>query len=350
MNPVQVVQVVLIVEGAVLAVALGAIFWHALAMRAGAAGRAPRLARGRAILYDALERGSADVADVEVLRSFPRSTLVRLFAELLPSLVGDDRARAAEIAEQIGLLAFARRRAGSALWWRRLNAARLLTLFAQSDDVMLTLAADSHPLVRAQAAEAFGGGASDRELDVLIGLVRDPHPFVRFMARDSLVRLGRRAQQAVAARLAGSDPLVLLPLLSVAAASPSHDFVAPATRLVTHADPRVRAGAADTLRAVGGSDAAALLATLLDDPDTDVRLHAVDGLAALGFWPASPAIARLLDDPQWQLRYRAAVALQNLGGPGELLLRRAAAQQSDGAAVARRVLDAGAQLRAEVAR
>ncbi len=341
---------VLIVEGLLIALALAAVFWHAVALRSTLAIRLPMLERGRALLYHGLQEGMVDDAAGTELRRFPRGTQVRLFAELAPNLVGDDREWLAGVAERCGLLTFARERAKSSLWWRRLNAARLLTMFAQSDETIFALARDAHPLVRAQAAEAFGLTASDRGIAALIAMLADRHPFVRFMARDSLVRLGRPAHAAIAAHLAHRDDPSLLPLLGVAATSPSHDFATAVASLVGDPRPEVRAAVADVLRSVGGADASGQLATLLDDSSAEVRRRAVDGLASLGFWPAAPAIARLVDDPDWQVRYRAAIALQNLGGPGELLLRRASERDTVGTPIVRRVLDAAAQLRMETAR
>lgn len=340
---------VLIAESILIVLALLAVFWHAFSLRSALARRVPMLERGRALLYHGLQEGAVDDAAGEELCRFPRGTQVRLFAELAPNLVGDDREWLARVAERCGLLTYARRRATSSLWWRRLNAARLLTMFARSEDTMFTLAKDSYPLVRAQAAEAFGLIPSDRGIDTLIALLADRHPLVRFMARDSLVRLGRPAHAAIAAHIGRHDDPSLLPLLGIAATSPSHDFATAVGALVT--DPRVeiRAAVADVLRSVGGADASAQLATMLDDPDIEVRRRAVDGLASLGFWPAASAIARLIDDPDWQVRYRAAIALQNLGGPGELLLRRASERDTIGTPIVRRVLDAAAQLRLEAA-
>lgn len=347
MTSFDVVERVLAIEGAVLVLALIVIFWHALAMRSDSAARGALLGRGRTLLYAGLQSGAMDDAAVEELRRFRRTFQIRLFADLAPSLTGKDRQWLGDIADRVGLVAYARRRARSRFWWRRLNAARLLTLFSRSDDTMSTLARDSHELVRAQAAEAFGHAPSDEGIETLLELLGDPRRIVRFMARDSLVRIGRPAHAAIADAIPRASERAIDALLSVAATSPSHDFASALAPLVRSPRAATRAGAADALRAIGGADASALLSMLLDDSDTKVRVRAVDGLASLGFWPAAPAIARLLDADDWQLRYRAAVALQNLGGPGELLLRRVADGEGHGAAIARRVVDAAAQLRAE---
>ena len=47
------------------------------------------------------------------------------------------------------------------------------------------------------------------------------------------------------------------------------------------------------------------------------------GLGALGHWPSSPLLADSLGDPAWEVRRAAGLALDRLGGPGQLYLRRA---------------------------
>lgn len=347
MTSYDVVELVLLIEIVVLALALIAIFWAAFSTRAAYRRRAPMLERGRAILYGGLQRGALSAEDSAVLASFPRSTQIRLFADLAPNLVGEDREWLGDVAERSGLISYARRRCKSRLWWQRLNAARLLTLFARIETSMLELTRDRHPLVRAQAAEALGLRHSPAGIDALIRLLADKDPFVRFMARDSLIRVGRPAHQAIADHISNPQDPALPALLSVAATSPSHMFSHGVMKLVNDPRAEIRACAADTLSAIGGSEASAQLAKMLDDPAPEVRLRAIAGIASVGFWPAAPAVARLLEAPEWQVRYRAALALQNLGGPGELLLRKASNTESIGTPIVRRVLDAAAQLRLE---
>ena len=45
-------------------------------------------------------------------------------------------------------------------------------------------------------------------------------------------------------------------------------------------------------------------------------------MGKLNHWPAAPAVAKLLGDKDWTVRKQAILALDALGAPGKLLLRR----------------------------
>jgi HEAT repeat protein len=65
------------------------------------------------------------------------------------------------------------------------------------------------------------------------------------------------------------------------------------------------------------------LLALLGDPDADVRAAACSALGVAQHWPAGGALRHALRDDAWEVRHAAAVALERLGPPGTLLLKRA---------------------------
>ncbi|MBA3670486.1 MAG: HEAT repeat domain-containing protein, partial [Gemmatimonadaceae bacterium] len=233
----------------------------------------------------------------------------------------------------------------SRLWWRRLEAARLLTLIGTAREAMLRLSRDAHPLVRAQAAEWMSQHPDPEIVDRLVDQVADPAAVVRFAARDALMRIGAPAQDAIAHALSVAPTRAQAELIAVAAAMPSSIFLARASELSASDDAGVRCASAALLRAVGGASAADRLIVLLDDPDERVRRVAAESLGQLAHWPAATAVAARLEDPSWSVRLGAAVALQRLGAPGVMLLQRARDRTcGDAGDVARQVLEVAEHL------
>jgi hypothetical protein len=345
----EVVRTTLVVEIAILVTGVVIVIVHALGLRAAQAANLRLLERGRSVIYAGLQRYAFSPEDRAELIALPRDILIRLLTELAPSLVPAERDWMGRLADESGLTTEAERRCRSWRWARRLNGARLLTLFGRGDATMLRLTRDENSLVRSQAAEFVGLRPSPEGIDAVVSLLDDPDPLCRFVARDTLTRLGRVAHPTLLEHLSAPAPDALDALLAVAAAVPTHEFAPVAMRHLHDERPIIRVRSAEVLRSVGGADAAAALVAALRDPDAGVRAAALDGLATLGYWPAAPTIASLMNDPAWAVRLAAGIALQRLGAPGELLLRHTAAGATPGAAVARRVLDSTAPSRIETA-
>lgn len=96
-----------------------------------------------------------------------------------------------------------------------------------------------------------------------------------------------------------------------------------ATAALSHANPKVREGAATALGRTGGPNSVATLIKALKDPERDVRVEAADGLMfrAFGDDPdvagAVPALADALKDPDTLVRGDAASALRVIGPPAK---------------------------------
>jgi HEAT repeat protein len=87
---------------------------------------------------------------------------------------------------------------------------------------------------------------------------------------------------------------------------------------------------------------------MLSDENAEVRRTVAKALGVMGDWRASAALGERLDDDSHEVRIAAASALQRLGAPGTLMLRRAMTRTSErAAAVARQTLDAMERLALE---
>lgn len=334
MSATEAVLRILWIEGTALILAMGAIIGYAVYSRHATRRRNARLSRARAIIAARLERREIPPEDLAALSRLPRAELIRLYFDIAPSVGDAERAWLRELAEQLGLVALARRRAGAKQWWRRLSASRLLTLIGAESGILQRMLKDRDAQVRAQAATYVAAHPTPEGLSGLIEMLGDEAAICRFAAKDALMRLGPHGTAIVVARLAEHAGPRTIPLLEVAAATASHDHLPAA--MAHLADPRATARllVARLLRGIGGPVASEKLLELLDDPDESVRETAAEALGYLSHWPGAGRIAKLLDDPVSSVRLAAANALGQLGPPGELLLRRARLRGSAHASLA----------------
>ncbi len=330
----------LLALAALFALATAVLFGHGAWLAAARRGSARRTDRGRAALRTLLDAPVPARADLETLRALRTRQLVRIVVELGPSLTGERRTRLVGVARELGLLAAAEALCRSVCWWRRLRGVRLLSAIGAGEGVVPPLLDDPHPAVRADAAEWAAAHPDPALVRLLLDRLADPSGLARFSVQDSLIRMGPAVSEPLRRFLeAGSGP-ALAPALQVAAGVADARFLPAAERLCADPLPAVRARAAELVGAAGGAIGVDVLTRLLDDADSGVRAAAVRSLGAMGHWPAGPAVARLLRDRAWEVRLASGLALRRLGGPGQLLLRRALADADPFAAdMARQVLD-----------
>ena len=340
MTATELVLLVLKVEGVALAATLTAIFGYAAWSRSAKQTRSTRMSAARAIFAAHLETGRIPAPQMTILRGLSSSDVRRFLFEIAPSVGATERAWLRELARELGELDAAVLDLRSDEWWTRLAAARLLTLIEAEPHVMLPLATDREPMVRAQIATYVAGHPTPEGIDRLIAMLADENALCRFAAKDALMRLGVAATPILVSRLANPDDALTIPLLEVASAIPTHAFLAAAMSHAGDPRPGVRLLAARLLRGIGGPSAAERLTRLAGDTDMAVRVTASEALGYLNHWVAAPTIAKLLDDPESRVRLEAALALDRLGPAGELLLRRARSKGSERAsAAASRILD-----------
>ena len=331
------------VEAVVLALFIGFLFAHAFCVKQTSTRNESLLARATETLAKTLSApGSADATNqgLEALRALPAGLQVRLLIGLARSLTGTQKLTVTELALRAGVVARAERRLGSRLWWRRLHAARLLTVLESGKESMPRLMRDPRPAVRAQAGEWAADHPTADLIPSLLGLLTDPAKLCRFAAENSLLRMGGLAVPALVDYLSSHAGVDVEAAMVVAAGLAEPRFAGPALRLCRDPIPETRALAAGLLGQLGGSEAVAVLTELMGDSDSAVRAAAARALGILNHWPAAPDLARALRDRAWDVRREAGRALRALGSPGILLLRRCLSDEDAFASdMARQVLD-----------
>lgn len=219
------------------------------------------------------------------------------------------------------------RHCSSRLWWRRLQAARLLTVIGTGSDraVVLHLLDDRHPAVQTAATNCLLRCADETMVERLLQDLERRPSVVRLYQFDALRRVWRLTSPVVLRRLA--DPRITLGELEVVVnlveAIGTPELVRAALPLYTHSSANVRLAVARALKKYFHTDSYAAATTLLDDPDWRVRGQAARALGALGSEAAIPRLLQAMSDRSWWVRFRSGLALAQLGERGRAELRRA---------------------------
>jgi hypothetical protein len=341
---------------ALLATALGSglllLFGHALAIEVIRRRRTPRIEAGRSALYALLSPASEDSGSqesrtvlLERLRRLSGAEQEAVIAPIARRLSPEACAPLSVIADEVGLLDRASRWCRSRRWWMRLRGARLCSSLCSTGPLMLDLMNDSHPAVRAQAADWAARSATPEVVERLLEMVDDSAALSRFAVQDALVRLGNQAVEPLASFLEKRSGPEIEPAIRVAATIPHPLFLNAAIRHAESEQPAVRACAMRLLGSIGGPEVARQLERHLEDPSADVRSAAVRALGRIGQWTRAPEMAARLRDTSWDVRRSAGLALRELGSPGVLMLRRMTTDENRFAAdMALQVLDLPAGL------
>jgi len=316
-----------------LAIALttALIFGHALWVRWYETYYGPGLSCAQKFLTQILDTEEGPEGDhppraratIPALMSLPGALQIRVFSSLTRNLSGRQKRAVGELAVRVGLLARAERGLQSPRWWRRLHAARLLTVLDVGAAAIPRLLTDPDPQVRAQGADWAGGHPRPELIKALLKLLNDPSKFCRFTAQNSLLRMEALPVPFLSEYIRQASGPGLESALEVALGLAESRLLAPALKLCSHPAPTVQALAARLLGQIGGKDGVTALSELLHHSEATVRAAAARAMGKLGEWPFAPALARALRDPAWDVRRTAGLSLRSLGSPGILLLRRA---------------------------
>ena len=318
-----VLDVVMLLEVALLVLAAGVYFSHGLWLFVTQKRTLREMNAARGSLARLLTHGAVNVEEIEALRRTRRKVQVAAFLEISRTQTGTGKDRLRFVAGEVSLLDRARKLCESRLWTRRLRGMRLLAGMDVADPIVEKLFTDPHPAVRAQAAEWAAAHPSPTVITAMLKMLADPATQARFAVQDALLRMGAIVAEPLAEFLETHSGSPAESGLRVAGALAEARFLPAALRLSTAGESGVRVAAANLLGAIGSADSAERLTELLKDSDSRVRAAAANGLGRMQHWPAASQLAESLRDRTWHVRRDAALALRAIGAPGVLFLRRA---------------------------
>lgn len=318
-----VLDVVMLLEVALLVLAAGVYFSHGLWLFVTQKRTLREMNAARGSLTRLLTHGAVNVEEIEALRRTRRKVQVAAFLEISRTQAGTGKDRLRFVAGEVSLLDRARKLCESRRWTRRLRGARLLAGMDVADPIVEKLFTDPHPAVRAQAAEWAAAHPSPTVIAAMLKLLADPATQARFAVQDALLRMGAIVAEPLAEFLETHSGSPAESGLRVAGALAEARFLPAALRLSTADESGVRVAAANLLGAIGSAASADRLTELLKDSDSSVRGAAANGLGRMQHWPAASQLAESLRDRTWRVRRDAALALRAIGAPGMLFLRRA---------------------------
>jgi len=273
--------------------------------------------------------GSHPEPVVHLLRTLPRGTAVGyvslLARQIIPPAQRDELSEALRnepwIADAIG-------QRGSRFWWRRLEAARAVSIIgtARDREVVRALLRDPHPAVQVAAAAALPRVADAAMLGEVLDRLFTLPKVVRHYVTAVLRQSAGTVSSVLAERIAGAGtPYALASWVELARALDAPMAIAAAIPHATHPEVSVRREVAKALGRHAGPESARALAGLLEDDEPSVRAAAARALGDMGAPAAAPMLAPRLADPAWPVRLRAGLALAQLGERGRTVLRQARA-------------------------
>ena len=214
--------------------------------------------------------------------------------------------------------------ARSRFWWRRLDAARALTVAGEPGDrdLLRLLLADRRPVIQLAATGALVHIADARIVAEVLEALADNPPVVRRIQMHALLSTWPLTGAALLARLRPDAPgRQLEGWVALAELSGDPACVSAAAALDVHTNPEVRAAVARVLRHYFHPSRHAKLEALLRDPEWVVRAAAARTAGGLGDAELVEGLRAGSRDPVWWVRFRASLALAQLGEPGRRVLR-----------------------------
>ena len=213
--------------------------------------------------------------------------------------------------------------AGSLLWWKRLAAARTLSLVADLQDraTILQLLTDSHPAVQSAATTCLNRYADEELLVAVIDGLSSASSAVRSYQLSVLRGYPSLAGPMLLARIrADAPPHKLYAYIHAAAVLNDADCMARIASLSTHPHPEVRVAVARVLRQRVGDTVQVKLLSMLRDSDWRVRAQAARALSGQIDERTVQELSRALTDSNWWVRFRAGLALAAMGPTGRQAL------------------------------
>ena len=289
---------------------------------------------------------------VRALEALPRGDAVEALLGWSVRLTGERWHALAEALERrpwaTGLRAAVRSRA----WWRRLQAARFLSVAGTDADlgVIEQLLKDRHPAVRISIAVVLARIATPRLVNAVLD--RLPDMVGPVQAHYAAVLRGQNAVTVplLTERLGLVYDPGLPRIVEFAGRIGDARLREPISSLATHRDAEVRVQVARALGDYPHPRTVTALRTLATDAAWEVRAQAVRSLGRIADADTLDDLRSRLADAVWWVRLRAALALTRLGSAGQgALLHAEVGTHPDARYVARLILGLSPQALAEFA-
>jgi HEAT repeat protein len=293
--------------------------------------RARRATAAADRVHEPLQRwllGTAHAADVaNVLRRLPeRDALDQLTFHIAPRVPQE---RLAHLSRALCEDRWVRRILGQAtsrLWWRRLDAARLLAVVGSVRDrgLVRQLLSDDHAAVQAAASLSLTRIGDLALVEHVLDTLHARPPIVRVFQLRILRETWKHTVPALLERLQPLAPLAKLQVwIALAETLADSRCLAAVIGLRTHPNSEVRISTARALRRYMHPDAVSTLREMLHDSDWRVCAQAARGLGAVSAANAVGDLSDALIHRSWWVRFRSALALAQLGEAGRRALRSA---------------------------
>lgn len=348
----QLLVIVALIQGVVLV----AMMLLILINRWARGRKRARLQPRRAVL-DAAMRGwalgevDADLV-VRALEALPMPAAVESLVSWAARLPGERwRALAQELAPRpwaIRLRAAARSRR----WWKRLQAARFLSVVSTPSDlnILARLLGDTHPAVHIAAAAALERRVEPRLVALVLQRVPDMMSPVQAYYAAVLRNAHPVAVPLLVDHLARVYDAGLPRIVEFAGRIGDANLREPITALADHRSSEVRVQVARALGAFPHPRSVGALRDLATDSAWEVRAQAARSLGRIADPTTLQPLNARLSDTVWWVRLRAALALTRLGPMGrDALLAAETGPHADARHVARLILGLSMQALAEFA-
>ena len=214
--------------------------------------------------------------------------------------------------------------AGSRWWWRRIEAARALSVVATADDRELVqrLLDDPQPEVGVSAVACLPLVADTHMIEHELDRYATLTPMMRQYLLATLGEIPALVEPALVGRIrSDAEPEALAIRVRLAARLELPRALEAAVAMATHEHPAVRAAVAAALRHLPRESSADRLSVLLRDSVPAVREEAAASLGALASSRAVAVLEAATHDTDWQVRRRAGLALAQLADAGREAVR-----------------------------